>query len=299
MEKVVIAGGSGLIGKRLCTLLQHSGYHPIILTRNTRTDIDFDQMEWNIGEQKIDPAFGKVDHIINLAGAGIADKRWSRSRKKQILNSRIHALQLLNDAIEKYKPTIRSFISASAVGYYGNSGSHLMHESSPNGEDFLAEVCQSWEDEASKLSNSVERLCILRIGVVLAADGGALKKMAQPVSLGMASYPGRGDQYLPWIHLDDICNIFIELVKRNDLSGIFNGVSPNPIQQKEFAYLLKQSVNRLALHAPAPIFAMKLALGEMAAVVLNSNNVSAQKIVDAGFEFIYPTAEEALAAIYA
>ena len=298
MQKVLIAGGSGLIGRRLFTLLQNSGYYPIILTRRTNPDLQFEQMEWNIQEQLIDPSFADVDHIINLAGAGIADKRWSQSRKLEIVNSRIQTLKFLKEAIQKYEPSIQSFVSASAVGYYGNSGSQLMDETSSNGTDFLAEVCNAWENEASTLSELVERLSILRIGVVLASDGGALQKMAQPVSLGVASYPGKGDQYLPWIHLDDICNMTIELVKRDDLSGIFNGVSPNPVQQKEFTYHLKQSLNRFAIHTSAPVFALKMAMGEMSAVILNSNNVSAQKIVDAGFEFMYPRIEEAIAAIY-
>ncbi len=282
METVVIAGGTGMIGSKISDLLKKEGYITLSLTRDKEKTASQDFVYWNPKKGEIDPRVKEADHIINLAGAGIADKRWSSSRKKELIESRTLSASLLVNAIKDYGLSLKTFSNASAVGYYGDTGSELLSESSPNGSDFLAKVCREWEDAAIPAKKLVDRFTIIRIGVVLSAEGGALSKMDATVPYGVSSILGSGKQYIPWIHIDDLANMFIESIRNPEISGIYNGVSPNPKQQKGFAIALKGTLNSRALLMPTPVFLLKTILGEMSAVVLNSTNVSAQTFHKAG-----------------
>ncbi|MFT4565167.1 MAG: hypothetical protein ACI9FN_000115 [Saprospiraceae bacterium] len=298
METVVIAGGTGMIGRKISTLLKKEGYITLSLTRNKKITDSQNFTYWNPKKGEIDQRIKEADHIINLAGTGIADKRWSQSRKKEIIESRTLSTNLLIRAISDHGLSIKTFSNASAVGYYGNRGSKLLSESSPNGSDFLAQVCRLWEDAAMPAKKLVNRFSIIRIGVVLSKEGGALSKMDATVPYGISSILGSGKQYMPWIHIDDLANMFLESIRNSEINGIYNAVSPNPEAQKGFAKALKRALYSRAILMPTPAFLLKTLLGEMSAVVLNSTNVSAQKIVDTGFEFQYPHLDAALHEIY-
>jgi len=298
METIVIAGGSGMIGTRISQVLRKEGYLPLTLTRNKKKTQDDNFIYWNPQTGEIDEKIRKADHFINLAGAGIADKRWSSARKREIIESRVSSTSLLIETIKKYGMKPKSFINASAVGYYGDREAEILTEDSVNGNDFLAKTCQLWEEAATQAESIVDRLIILRIGVVLSEKGGALSKMDATVPYGISSILGSGKQYLPWIHLDDLAHIFLESIRNTEFMGTYNAVGPYPVQQKRFTSELKKAMNSKALLIPTPAIALKLLLGEMSSVVLNSNNASAQKIVDTGFEFQYPHLDTALEEIY-
>ena len=298
METVVIAGGTGMIGRRISKLLTKEGFRPIALTRNKEKAKTLGFAYWDPQSNEIDDEIRETDHIINLAGSGIADKRWSASRKKEIIESRTLSTMFLIDSLKKHRITLKSYTNASAVGYYGNRGDELLYETSEEGSDFLAHVCRKWEAAAESAKQLTERFSIMRIGVVLSKEGGALSKMDATIPYGISSILGSGKQYMPWIHIEDLAHMFLDVIRNPEITGVYNAVSPYPVHQKKFAQTLNSVLNAKALLIPAPKLLIKTVLGEMSSVVLNSNNASAQKIVDTGFEFQYPHLESALKEIY-
>lgn len=295
MKKILIAGGSGLVGQRLSELLTKKGYSVAHLSRSPKQNAPYPSYKWDVNQQTIDDqAMDNVSVIINLAGAGIADNRWTDNRKKLIIESRVKGAQTLKSAIQKavQKPVL--YLSAAAVGYYGNRGEELVTEESPSGDGFLAESCIAWEQAARDVANTGIRTVWIRIGIVLSTKGGALEKMLLPSKLGIGTYFGDGKQYYAWIHIDDICHQFIHAIENESLSGVYNGVAPKPVSNKAFAKTLLKALNRPQIAFPAPAFAMRLALGEMADVVLTGANVASAKIQETGFEFEHPELLEAL-----
>lgn len=296
MRKVIITGGTGLVGKRLSELLKQHGYKVNILCRNPKKT---DEYKWNVEEGYMDEsAFEGTEIIVHLAGAGVADQRWTDSRKKEIIDSRVASTRLLFKYLSKKTHTIKSFISASAVGYYGDRKNDLLTEDDSAGTGFLAEVCRLWEQEADTIGTLNIPVSKIRIGIVLSKDGGALPKLDFPVKFGIGAYIGNGKQYVPWIHIDDLCNMFIHLIHHPEANGIYNACAPDIKTNREMSATIAQVLRRPFIPFPAPAFVIKTVMGEMATMLLMSNNCSSKKIIDTGFDFQYPTLYLALENIY-
>lgn len=294
MKNILITGGSGLVGQRITELLEKKGYEVAWLSRSQQGRKSF---LWDVENKEIDPqAIEWADAIIHLAGAGVAEKRWTPERKKLILDSRTHSTQLLFSAIEKAEKKPSTFISASAVGFYGfNTGTTLVDEGSKAGSDFLAEVVIAWEHEVKKIEALHLRTVLLRIGIVLDAEGGALGEMLKPP---VAAPLGSGDQWMSWIHIEDLANMFVFALEKTTLQGIYNAVGPNPATNQQLTKEAAAAKGKPYIGIGVPGFALKLVLGEMAAMVLGGNRVSSQKIQKAGFEFEFPELKGALNEIF-
>lgn len=298
IKTVLITGGTGLIGKKLSQLLTDKGYDVWHYSRKQRPNSPYRTFLWNVEEGTIDTTpLSKVDAIIHLAGENVAESRWTAQRKREIINSRTNSLRLLHDSLRDMQHQVQCFVSASAVGYYGNHYGEVLTEESSSTNDFLSRTTQWWEDAAQQIASMNIRTAILRIGIVLSGEGGALPLTALPLKFRVGTYFGNGDQYYSWIHLDDVANMFI-YVMENNLAGIYNAVAPEPVTNKEFVRNIAVAQNRPSIFVPIPAFALRAAMGEMAAVVLDSAFVSSEKIQDMGFRFKYPKLELALKVIY-
>ncbi|MEM6841956.1 MAG: TIGR01777 family oxidoreductase [Bacteroidota bacterium] len=295
--KVLITGGTGLVGTRLTQLLQEKGYTVTHLSRSVSGNEKVQTYQWNIEKKEIDPeALAGVDYIIHLAGAGIADKRWTDQRKELILKSRTESTALLKNSIAKLNShSIKAFVSASAVGHYGiDTGDTWMIEESPSGDGFAAEVTRQWEAAVDEINQLNLRVVKIRVGIVLSEKGGALVKIMQPIKFGVGAPLGRGGQHMSWIHLDDLCRLFIFALEQNDMKGVYNGVAPQPATNEELTKKTANVLNKPLFLPNVPAFALKLMLGEMSQVVTGGNRVSSQKIEEAGFKFEYTHLREAL-----
>ncbi|WP_106133085.1 TIGR01777 family oxidoreductase [Mongoliibacter ruber] len=296
MKHILITGGSGLIGKKITHLLERKGYEVAWLSRNADNKGQ-KSFEWDIQNQEMDEeAINWADGIIHLAGAGVADKRWTAERKKAILQSRTMSTSLLRKYIEKSSQKPSVFVSASAVGYYGfNTENEMVDENAKPGDDFLAQVVTAWEDEVSKIENLGLRTVMLRIGIVLAKEGGALVEMLKPP---VAAPLGSGKQWMSWIQVDDLARMFFYAIENEQVKGIYNAVGPNPATNAELTEKAAKKKGKLFVNIGVPGFGLKIILGEMAQMVLGGNKASSKKIQEAGFEFRYPRLEEALEKIF-
>ena len=292
MEKVLITGGSGLIGRRLSFLLKSRGYEVRILSRSNNPKNNYKTFVWNVSEQYInDSAFEGLKHIIHLAGAGIADKRWSEKRKKEIIASRVASTNLLYNTVKRLKTPLNSFISASATGYYGAITSEtIFEEKDKPAKDFLGKVCSLWEDSIFQFNEIKIRTVALRTGIVLSKDGGALKKMKTPIITSL----GNGKQYMPWIHIDDLCELYIKAIEDEQFKGAFNAVSPEHISNLSFSKKISKIFNYPFLALGAPSLILQIVFGEMSTIILNGSRISANKIKQAGFKFKFENLEKAL-----
>lgn len=297
MPVTLLAGGTGFVGTRLATLLRQKGHIVRLLVQKPAGE---EQFAWNTQTGYIDEkAVAGADFIINLAGAGIADKRWSEARRRQIIDSRVKSTQLLLQAIERsgHQPT--AYVSASAIGYYGNSGEKRMLETdAPADHKFMVQCCEQWEQAADSVAALSIRTVKLRTGVVLGKDGGALLEFLKPLRFGLGTYFGDGQAWYSWIHLDDICRAYIWALETPEAEGVYNAVAPCPVRIKPLAEALVRARRKPAVVVPVPAFALRLWFGEMSSTILNSNLVSAEKIGQAGFTFEYPVLEDALQAIF-
>lgn len=291
MAKILITGGTGLVGTRLTKMLIDKKHEVIILSRNPKNKKEF---KWDIAKNYVDQkAFENIDYVIHLAGAGIADKRWTNERKKVIIDSRVQTANLLFKTIKENKIHLKGFISASGIGYYGAITTQtIFKESDPVGNDFLGEVCQKWEDAAHQFEGLNIPVTILRTGIVLSKQGGALEKMKLPV----ISPIGSGKQYLPWIHLDDLCDMYIQAIEGN-LKGIFNAVAPEHHTSITFSKALAKSLNRPYIGICVPSFMLKLLFGELSIILLEGSRISAKKIEKNGYSFRFKTLKKALNAL--
>lgn len=295
MSNVLITGGSGLIGKQLSALLLGKGYTVGHLTRSDYKKLDNIKLFiWDVDKGEIDQqAIPWADHIIHLAGETVG-QRWTNNIKQKILQSRVDSTLLIVDQLKKKNHRLKSLICASAVGYYGDdTGDKLLLEESPQGDGFLADVVANWEGAAETGTNYTERLVKIRIGIVLSAKGGAMSKMAMPIKLGVGSALGSGRQWLSWIHIDDLCKMFLQAVEE-PLHGIFNGVGPNPVTNFEFTKLLAHQLKRPIILPKVPAFVLKLMLGEMSVLALGSNKAEPVAFLKEGFTFGFPKLDEAL-----
>lgn len=286
MKRVLITGGTGLIGSRLSQLLKAKGYRVTHLSRRRNLDATFPAYQWDVGKGEIDAeALTQADYIITLAGAGIADSRWTPARKKLIIDSRVDGIRLIKEKLEALNYRPKAIIGATAIGYYGDAGQDLIDENSASGNDFLSESVRAWEAAYDELATLNVRLPRIRVGIVLSTQGGALQKMLPTYKVGFGTYFGDGRQIYSWIHLNDICNLFIHAIENEQMTETYNGVAPNPVSNKKLMESIALAKNMNEVVFPAPTFAIKLALGEMAAVVLSGSNVSSKKIEATGFSF--------------
>jgi uncharacterized protein len=293
-KNILITGASGLIGARLTTLLLQKGHQVFHLGRAQKFG-PVKSFTWNIDEGLLDDeALKSVDTIINLAGAGIADKRWTKRRKQEVLKSRTDSVKLLAAKLKTVQNNVTTFLAASAIGYYGNDDDRVFKESDSPGNDFLSNVTRQWEAESDKISSAKIRVVKFRIGIVLSEQGGALMEMAKPVKWFVGAPLGTGTQAVSWIHIDDLCGIFIRAVEDEQMRGTFNAVSPFPTTNAELTKLIAKQLKRPLILPAVPGFALKLLLGEMAEMVLKGNKVSSEKIQSIGFEFKFPTLDSAL-----
>ena len=295
--KILITGASGFVGSNLLSALKNSGIKDIrVLTRDKRTRFseDVEVFEWDINNNFIEEgALKGVDGIIHLAGAGIADARWSSSRKEEILNSRVKSTKLLLDNLEKNGNDLKVFISASAIGIYGDSLLERFDEFSRKGNGYLSEVCYQWEKTLLD-SKATFRKSVLRTGIVLGKSGGALDKMKLPFLMGVGGKLGKGNQHMSWIHIHDLCSMYVELLKNENLEGAFNGVSPLSVTNVEFTKTFGSVVSRPTIF-PVPGFVLKTALGELSEILLKGQDVYPKRFLDeTAFKFKYSKLEDAL-----
>jgi len=296
--KILITGATGLIGKKLTSDLLSKGYSVNYLTTRNSQIKSSDKINgyyWNPEKEIIDlECFKDVDTIINLAGSNIA-KRWSRSNKLKILKSRTQSLNLLKDSILKNNLNIKKIISASAIGIYPSSFDRVYTENTNLiSSSFLGKVVREWELAVNSFNDLKIEIAIVRIGLVLSKDAGILSKSLFPIKFGVGSFFGSGMQWQSWIHIQDISNIFCHILK-NDLVGIFNGTSPNPITNKEFTIKLSKFLNRPLIFPNLPKWLMSLILGEMHIIIFESQNITCDRLNKTKFKFKFDDFDHAIA----
>ena len=297
--KVIISGAAGLVGSALCKMLSDNGYEPIILSRKKNSASPYKTIVWDLEKNQIGDGVEEIeaDYVIHLAGAGIAEKKWSENRKAEIISSRVKGANLLAKLIAGMKNKPKAYISAAAIGIYGNRADENLDEFSEikkDSKEFLVQSCIAWENSANEIKQMGIRTALLRIGIVLSTHGGALSKMLPSYKFGAAAYFGSGEQYFSWIHIEDLCNAFLYLLKNEHCEAAFNAVAPNPEKNKIFAKKIADAKNQKALLLPVPAFALKLAMGEMSAIVLDSAKVYPKRLLDSGFQFKFPELTSAL-----
>ncbi len=296
MPKVLIGGGSGLIGTRFSELLRNDGFEVAHLSRSASSEGYFPTFQWDVKQQMLDlQALEGVDYIVNFAGAGIADRPWTDKRKQEIIRSRTDSNKLLAKACQDANIRPKAFLSASAIGYYDNRGDEIMTEDKEPGNGFLAKSTIAWEESLASMKALDVPTSAVRIGLVLSYKAKSLENLLLPVKFGTAPYFGNGRQWMSWIHIDDLCGIFRFLLTSPSVpAGIYNGVAPNPHRMKDFMKILGQTWERPAFSFPVPAFTLRLGMGEMADIILGSTRVSSEKIEAAGFTFKFPDLKQAL-----
>jgi hypothetical protein len=299
-KTVLITGASGLVGSRLTEVLQETGYQVAHLGRYKISKKLVKSYTWDISKGFIeDGALENANIVVHLAGAGIADSRWTKQRKEEILQSRVQTTELLYRKLATVKSPCEALISASAIGIYGlNTGNSWLSEEALAGDGFLAEVTRRWEREIASFEELKLRVVTLRMGIVLSKRGGALPKLAHSVRMNLGAVLGSGRQYMSWIHIDDLCGVIAKAIDDNKLVGIFNAVAPDAVTNEEFTRTMAQVMKKPLWLPAVPDWALTIILGEMAQLVLGGNRVSANKIRSFGYEFkfdeVLPALEELL-----
>jgi uncharacterized protein (TIGR01777 family) len=293
-EIVLITGAGGMIAKNLSKKLEKE-YTVRFLTRKKKNARDF---EWDIKKGTMEEsALDDVSHIIHLAGANISEKRWTKERKQELISSRVDSAGLLLKTIRNKKIKLKSFISASGINYYGTvTTDKIYKETDPPGNDFLSEVVVLWERAADdfKEQQLTERVVKIRTAVVLSKEDGALKKMIPTIQYGIGSPLGSGKQYMPWIHIEDICSIYEIALKNSDMDGAYNAVSPEHTTNENLTKKIAEVLKKPLFMPNVPTFVLKLIFGELADALLEGSRASSQKIQDTGFQFKFPDLKKAL-----
>ncbi len=285
-----------MIGAKITWLMEKKGYRVAWLSRTPRK-YNQKSFAWDLDKMTLDrDAIQWADAIIHLAGEGVADKRWTAERKKEIIQSRTHSTQLLHQNLIKSTKKPAVIVSASGINYYGSdTGDVWMDEQKPNGSDFLSQVVVVWEEEAKKLEELDIRTVILRTGIVLDTKGGALKEMLKPP---IAAPLGSGNQWMSWIQIEDLARMYAFAIENEKVKGIYNAVGPNPTTNRELTKRAAKKEGKPFINIGVPGFGLKLVLGELADIVLGGIRVSSRKIEKEGFEFRYPTIEAAIEKTY-
>jgi uncharacterized protein (TIGR01777 family) len=299
MPTILITGGTGMIGKALSTLLAEKGYEVIILSRNNPVKHNLNTpniryASWDIKKQTIDAwAISEADAVVHLAGANIGEKRWTTKRKKEILESRTGSADLLVHSLQTIPNKVKLLISASAIGWYKPmlpaEGNSVRVETDPPDPGFLGRTCRQWEQHVQKAEQTGVRIVIFRSGIVLSREGGAFPSFRRPIRAGIAAVLGSGKQIISWIHIEDLCRIYLAAIQDETFKGIYNAVAPMPVSNKEFTRALARVMKGqfyITIHVPS--FLLKLLLGEMSIEVLKSARVSDEKLKRKGFQFIFP-----------
>ncbi len=302
MATILITGGTGTIGKSLSKLLVEKQHEVIILTRHPRPAAGaISYAAWDPANQRIDiAALQKADYIINLAGAGVADKRWSKARKKEIVDSRVQSGQLLVKAMQENTNKVQAVISMSGIGWYGDDNKRspsqkFFSEGDPADPGFLGDTCVKWENAVKPVTALNKRLVIFRTGIVLSNEGGALAEFQKPIKAGIAPIFGNGEQITSWIHIDDVCRLFVYAIEKEKVRGEYNVVAPEPVTNKNLMLTLaKKMKGKFYIPVYVPSFVLKILLGELSIEILKSANVSCEKIKSSGFQFLFPSLNVAL-----
>jgi len=296
-KNVLISGGSGFIGKQLTNLLIEKGYSVSILSRNKKENtVDISYYQWDISAHYIDEeAVMKADYIVHLAGENIAEKRWTKERKEAIVRSREESTRLIYDVLKKNNKKLEAFVSASGVGIYGAiNGEQICTENTPPENDFLGMTCQKWEAAADTIANLEIRTVKIRTSLVLGKEDGFLKKLTPIFKYRLGSALGSGKQYMPWIHVEDLCAIYLEAINNTKMTGAYNAAINDGTTNSVFSKIMAKVYGYSILLPNVPAFLIKITLGEMAQIILTGRRVSSDKIEKTGFKFKFTDLEQAL-----
>jgi len=296
MKTVLVTGASGLIGRHLCRLLETKGYAIHVLGRSKKNDLPYKQFVWDVNKGVVDSdAFEGINAIIHLAGANISEGRWTKHRQQEIRDSRVKSTKLLLKAVQAAGIHLDVFVSSSAIGYYGATTSDtIFAEADSSAEDFIGNVCLEWELSADAFEQNDVRTVKLRTGVVMTPTEGPLAKMARPIQSGFGSALGSGKQFMPWIHIDDLCEIYLQSIEDVAMSGPYNAVAPTHATNAQVTSTIGRVLNRKTWLPNVPAFVLKLIFGEMAVIFLEGSRVSSHRIEQTGFQFRYPELEKTL-----
>lgn len=298
MSKVLITGGTGAIGQNLIPRLLSEGWQVNVVGRSANAILPegCSYYQWDLQKMKMPKAsLEGVSHIVHLAGAGIADERWTDNRKREIRDSRVNPILLISRTIRELGTKLDCVVSASGIGYYGavTKDKIFVEDDDPN-LDFLGRTCQAWENAITYISDSCKREVRLRTGVVLMKDQGAIPKLIMPAKFGLGSPLGTGEQWMPWIHIDDLVALYVKALTNKNMSGAYNAAVPAHTTNKDFVLTINSILNRPNFAPRVPVIALKVMLGEMADMVTKGSRVSSEKLLSAGFTFRYPELKLAL-----
>ncbi|QTP60522.1 TIGR01777 family protein [Billgrantia antri] len=298
--RVLVTGGSGFVGQRLCLRLKEAGHRLQVVSRDPASARRKLPEGTDVRRSVLDFVDSPPHAIVNLAGEPIAAKRWSDEQKNRLIDSRVNVtrdLVILCEQLEQASGQApHVMVSGSAMGFYGDQGSREVTEQTPPHDEFAHRLCKRWEDAALEATDFGTRVALLRTGLVLDTGGGSLAKMLPPFKLGLGGRFGDGRQYMPWIHREDLVRSILFLLERDDLDGPFNGSAPHPVTNAEFTRVLARQLNRPAV-MPVPAVVLEAAFGEMARLLLTGADMRPARLLEAGFTFRYPTLEQALADI--
>lgn len=297
-KKILITGATGLVGSALKKLLLSKNYDVNTLSRKPENEAN--AYKWDVYKQEIDSrCLDGVEAIVHLAGEGVANKNWTEERKQQIIDSRVKSTELLYKTIAANKNhQVKSFISSSAVGYYGDCGDEILTEDSANGFGFLAKCCYLWEKSVDEGKKHSLRVVKVRTGIVLSKNGGALPQLDLPVKLFAGSAIGTGKQWVPWLHIEDMVAIYFEALENTKMEGSYNACAPFPVTNKGLTQAIAKQLHRPFWPIKVPKKALEILMGERTEAILMSSNTSAQKLLDAGYIFKYTQLKDALKNIY-
>ena len=296
MAKVIISGGSGLIGQALSRRLQYQGYEVAILSRKKgAASAEVNHHIWDIDSQIIDiKAINNCDYIIHLAGINIGGGRWTQKRKQAIADSRIKSTRLILDNIDRQQNSLKAFISASAIGIYGaKTTDKIFTETDLPANDFLGQTCEKWEQAADGFSDMGIRTVKIRTGIVLSKKGGALARLLIPAKLGIGSALGTGNQFMPWIHLDDLCGIYIHAMEKEPMTGPYNAVAPEHTTNQTFIRKLTRTLHKPFWFPKISSLILRILFGKMSTMLLTGSRISSERIKAAGYQFRFPDLEDA------
>jgi uncharacterized protein (TIGR01777 family) len=298
-NQILITGATGMLGKKLINALHESGHRVSVLTRKATSIKNATVYLWDVYKQTIDPnCLQGIDTIIHLAGENIAEKKWTKERKQQIIDSRVMSAQLLHKTIKETQAPVKTFISASAIGYYGNRGDEILTEESGSSTGFLSRCCKLWEEAVDEGASPDLRIVKFRIGFVLGKSEGGLVALERPIRYFVGAPLGSGKQWTPWVHIDDIVNMFLTAAENPSYQGAYNACAPFPVTNETLTKAIAKTIKRPVWPIHVPEKVLEMILGKMSILPLISTNTSAQKLLDAGFIFKYTHLEDALTDIY-